>query len=205
MAGPGHQARLNEAAAWLAGRASNRWISLGMVAVIVLIDVVLLRRPFGFVARAVLDEPGHLATAVVVLGAITRWRGRPPDARFTWALLAASVAIDIDHLPAVLVAHRLLYGNLPRPYTHALWLLVLLIVVAVVAARRARAGRARAATVAAVFTGASWGLAAHFLRDVATAPIALLWPLSATWLQVPYGWYLIPLILLAVLPPRAVE
>jgi membrane-bound metal-dependent hydrolase YbcI (DUF457 family) len=139
---------------------------------------------------------------VVVLGTITRWRGRPPGVPFTWSVLIASVAIDLDHLPAKLATRGLLYGNLPRPYTHALWLLALLILLAVAAARRARApGHARAALAAGVFAGASWGLASHFLRDITTAPISLLWPVSGAWLQIPYGWYLSALILLAILPP----
>ena len=195
------QIRLNGAATWLAWRCSNRWVSLSLVVAIVGVDAVLLRRSFGFAVRALMDEPCHLATALIVLGTMTRWRGRPPSVPFTWAMLIASVAIDVDHLPAELAARGMLYGHLPRPYTHALWLPLLLAVIAVVAARRARpGGRGRAATVAAVFAGASWGLAAHFFRDVATAPISLLWPVSGAWLQVPYGWYLGPLVLLAILP-----
>jgi membrane-bound metal-dependent hydrolase YbcI (DUF457 family) len=182
----------------------SRWGSLALVAAIVLSDTVLLRQSLGFVARAVLDEPCHLATAVVALGTITRWRGRPPSRPFIWAMLFASVAIDVDHLPAELMRANLLYGHLPRPYTHALWLLAVLVVIAVLAYRWSRVpGRARATMVASVFAGLAWGVAAHFLRDLATAPISLLWPVTGTWLQVPYGWYLGALVALAVLPWRA--
>jgi membrane-bound metal-dependent hydrolase YbcI (DUF457 family) len=190
-------------AAWLATRSRNRWRCASLVAAIVLIDLVLLRHPFGFAARALMDEPCHLATAVVVLGAITRLQGRLPRVAFIWAMLIGSVAIDIDHLPGQLAARGMFYGNLPRPYTHALWLLVVLIVIAVAAARRARIpGRARAALVASVFAGATWGIAAHFLRDVATAPISLLWPISGASFQVSYGWYLGALLVICILPLR---
>ena len=179
----------------------SRWGSLVLVAAIVLVDLVLLSRSFGFAARALMDEPCHLATAVVVLGTITRWRGRAPGRPFTWAMLVISVAIDVDHLPAEFVRRDALYGSLPRPYTHALWLLVLLAVAAAVAHRRARVtGGARTAVAASVFAGLAWGVGAHFLRDVATAPISLLWPVSGAWLQVPYGWYLGAMLVLVALP-----
>ncbi len=201
--GPRLRTSLNEAAPWLARLASNRWFSLALVAVIAGIDRALVGRPFGFLLRALLDEPCHLLTAVILLGAITRWLGRPPSRPFTWALLAASVPIDVDHLPAEFGFGQQTYGSLPRPYTHALWLLVLVILVAVLVAGRSRAGgRPRAALAAAILAGAAWGLAAHFLRDLATAPIALLWPLSSAWLQLPYGFYLAALLLMVALPLR---
>jgi hypothetical protein len=173
------------------------------VTAIALADTFLHKQSLGFGARALLDEPCHLATAVIVLGTIVRWRGRPPSQQFIWAMLVASVAIDADHLPAQLGRGDLLYGSLPRPYTHALWLLALLAAVAAVAYNRSRApGRARATMVARVFAGLAWGVAAHFLRDLATAPIAILWPVSGDWLQVPYGWYLGAMLVLVVLPVR---
>jgi hypothetical protein len=51
--------------------------------------------------------------------------------------------------------------------------------------------------------GAALGVAAHFLRDVATAPVALGWPVSSAGVQVPTSWYLAALLVLAILPsPR---
>ncbi len=193
--------RLNQVTDWVVWFSRNRWGSLALVAAVVLVDQVLLSRSFGFAARALMDEPCHLATAVIVLGTITRWRGRAPSRPFTWSMLFASVAIDADHLPAELGGRGSLYGNLPRPYTHALWLLVVLAVIAVVAYRRARVtGGARAAVVTSVFAGLAWGVGAHFLRDLTTAPISLLWPVSGVWLQVPYGWYLGAMLVLVALP-----
>ena len=77
-------------------------------------------------------HPCHLATAMIVLGALTRWRGHPTDSRFVWAMLGASVLIDLDHLPLEFGSSILTAGT-PRPYTHALW------VVAVLAGRAPRA------------------------------------------------------------------
>ncbi len=136
-----------------------------------------------------------------MLGTITRWRGRPPSRPFTWAMLVASVVIDADHLPAEFVSRGALYGNLARPYTHALWVLLLLTVIALVAYWRARGpGRVRASLLASIFAGLAWGVAAHFLRDLATAPISLLWPVSGAWLQLPYWAYLAAMLVLAALP-----
>jgi hypothetical protein len=59
--------------------------------------------------------------------------------------------------------------------------------------------------VTGIAAGATWGVGAHFLRDVATAPIALWWPLSSAGVQVPNSWYLAALLVLAALPPRAAD
>jgi MYXO-CTERM domain-containing protein len=116
-------------------------------------------------------------------------------------MLSASVLIDLDHLPLELGSPVLTAGT-PRPYTHALWLLVLLIVAAAAARRRHHvSGSARAGMVAGIAAGAAWGVAAHFLRDVATAPIALWWPVSSASVQVPGFCYLAALLVLATLPP----
>ncbi len=174
---------------------SHRGVSLGLVAAIAVSDLLVRRQELSFVPRALFDEPGHLATAVVVLGAITRWRGRPPSPWFAGAMLAASVLIDADHLPLELGSAVLTAGT-PRPYTHALWVVAALAAAAAIAAPRARVS-ARAALVTGIVAGMAWGVAAHFLRDVATAPIALWWPVSDASVQLPYGWYLLALLVLA--------
>lgn len=60
---------------WLARLAARRTVSLALVAGIVLTDLESGWHGLGFVLRAMVDEPCHLATALVVLGAITRVRG----------------------------------------------------------------------------------------------------------------------------------
>ncbi len=182
---------------------ASRWVSLALLAVIVATDSVLLSQSWSFVIRAVLDEPCHLLTDVILLGTITRWRGRAPGRPFTWALLVMSIAIDVDHLPLELGLGPGLYGDLPRPVTHALWVPALLVAIALAAHWRSRAaGDSRAAVVMMIFAGAAWGVTGHFLRDLATAQIGLLWPVSDLPLQVPYGWYVAVLLVLVALPLR---
>src|SRR6476469_7974503 len=65
--------------------------------------------------------------------------------------------------------------------------------------RHRGSGSARAGSVAVIAAGAAWGVAAHFLRDVATAPIALWWPVSSAGILVPGYWYLAALLVLATL------
>ena len=116
-------------------------------------------------------------------------------------MLSASVLIDLDHLPLEFGIGSLTAGT-PRPYTHALWVAAVLAAAAAVAGLRYRVSRsARAGLVTGIIAGAAWGVSAHFLRDVATAPIALWWPVSSASVQVPGYWYLAALLILAILPP----
>lgn len=209
MAAPANSARADRQSAAPRGGAAGRWVTrwgasrgvaLGLAAAIALVDRGVPWQHWGFVPRALVDEPCHLATAVIVLGALTRWRGRPPGRCFAWAMLSASVLIDADHLPLEFGSAAWTAGT-PRPYTHALWVVAALALAAAAARRRPPGARAR--TVAAVAGGAAWGVAAHFLRDVATAPIALWWPVSSVGVSVPHAWYLAALAVLAVLPPPA--
>ena len=185
----------------LAGACAHRGVSLALAAAIAVTDHAVHQQQLPFLPRALMDEPCHLATAMIVLGALARWRGCPPSSRFVWAMLSASVLIDLDHLPLELGSSVLTAGT-PRPYTHALWVLVLLTVAAAAARwRHEVSGSARAGIAAVIAAGAAWGVAAHFLRDVATAPIALWWPVSSAGVQVPGYWYLAALLVLATLPP----
>lgn len=155
----------------------------------------------GFALRGMIDEPAHLATALVVLGAITRFRGSPPDPRFGWTMLACSVLIDLDHLPAEFGSDVLTDGT-PRPYTHALWtVLVLTLAWAVARDLARRRGSTRPATAELLLSGAAWGLAAHFLRDIATAPMSFWWPVTNMPVEVPYWWYVAALFVIITLGP----
>jgi hypothetical protein len=121
---------------WLAKYGSGRLASVILVAAVAMVDATVNWGGFGFLPRALVDEPCHLATAVVALAALTRWRGGPPGRHFGWAVLAASVLIDTDHLPGEFGTAALTAGT-PRPYTHALWLIVALAAAGAVAWRRA--------------------------------------------------------------------
>jgi hypothetical protein len=186
--------------AWVARVSASRVISLGMLVVIVLADQLIPIEKMPFAPRALLDEPLHLATAMIVLGSLLRLRGRRPGTAFIWAMLSASVLIDLDHLPLAFGSHVLTAGT-PRPYTHALWVVVLLGTAAVAAGRWSRAaGSPRAALVTGITAGAACGVAAHFLRDVVTAHISLWWPVSGADVELPYAWSLAALLVLIALP-----
>lgn len=189
---------------WLAGLAdlgTRRRTALILVVGVALADLAFRGRGFSFAPRALTDEPCHLATALILLGAFTRWRGRPPGPAATGAMLAASVLIDVDHLPLEFGSASWTSGT-PRPYSHALWVVAVITVIALAARRRYRIrGEAAAVMTAAIATGAVWGVCAHFLRDIATGPVALLWPLSDAGLRVPYPAYLIALLVIAASVP----
>jgi hypothetical protein len=173
-----------------------------LVAAIALTDHFVQWHRLSFLERGLVDEPCHFATAMIVLGALSRWRGRPPSTAFTRAMLISSVAIDVDHLPLKFGSPVLTAGT-PRPYTHALWVVVLLAATALAVRRRARVSGSPAATsVTAIAAGTAWGLAAHFLRDIVTAPISLWWPFTSAGVQLPYGWYLVALLILVAVPVR---
>jgi inner membrane protein len=147
------------------------------LAAIAAVDSVLSRNgdlplvPFGL-----LDETGHLATAVLLLAVLpTAWLTGP----FAAGALAASVLIDFDHLPQELGSYAITEGTL-RPYPHSL-LSPLVVLAAALLAR----GRARV-----VLLGAVAGLASHLLRDAATGGgLPLLWPVSIRDATMPYAVY----------------
>jgi hypothetical protein len=156
-----------------------------------------------FGMRGLLDWPAHLATALVILGALVRVRKKLPDQRFGWMMLACSVLIDLDHLPDEFGSEVLTAGT-PRPYTHALWV-VIVIMLAWAAARciAARSGYLRPATIELTLAGAACGVAAHFVRDIATAPMSFWWPVTNMAVEVPYRWYVVTLaVIIAIGPTR---
>lgn len=111
------------------------------------------------VAIGVLDETAHLAFGALLAA------GRPP--RVARALLAASVLIDLDHLPSELGHDWLRLEDRGRPYPHTA--LTVLAAAALAAASRSAGWR-----------GATLGLALHFTRDLTDTDsgVRLLWPLS---------------------------
>lgn len=117
-----------------------------------------------------LDEIAHLANGVVVLGAF----GPGVDRRLACGLIAASVLIDIDHVPQHRGAGWLTAGT-ARPYPHSL--LSLMGSLAAFLALRRSAARAGASSTA---LGVLIGLSAHFLRDLAVPDtgMPLLWPIK---------------------------
>jgi len=185
---------------WLASHAARGWVSLVLIAGILSVDLALPWQGWSFTVRALLDEPCHQATGLICLGAITRYRGRPPDPRFGWAMLVCSNATDLDHLPLEFGSSVLTAGT-PRPYTHALWVVVVLGLAALAARAWSRRARTRrSATTMLVLFGAACGVSDHFLRDIASAQMSLWWPVTDAPVQVPYRWYVAAIVVIALLP-----
>jgi hypothetical protein len=188
---------------WLAVVAAKRWVGVLLALYAFATDWLTGWHGMNFALRGLLDEPAHLATALVILGTFVRIRRAPPDPRFGWTMLACSVLIDLDHLPAEFGSYVLTDGT-PRPYTHALWT-VLALTLAWATARLAvvLSGRPRPTTVELILAGSACGVAAHFVRDIATAPMSFWWPVTSTPVEVPYWWYVAALaVCIAIGPVR---
>lgn len=164
-----------------------------LLLVVVALDLLIhVSRP-GYALLGLLDEPAHLATGAIVVAVVSARRGGLPRSLWVGAL-CSTVLIDLDHLPSVLGSDVLTAGT-PRPYTHSLTT-VLCLGVSALATRRHPMSR--------VLQGCVIGVSAHLLRDVATAPIALVWPLSNDGVAIPYVVYLAVLAAATVLGGTAV-
>jgi hypothetical protein len=165
-----------------------RTLLLIAVAVIVVADGLLFLLPASnpTAVEATLDEPAHLATAVIALAALGWWNRTP----FAIAALIASVALDLDHLPGYFNASFLSHGT-PRPYTHSLTTVVVVVVVAL-----AVKGRWREALL-----GVAAGTLLHLFRDMGEpgqAGVALFWPVSDAGLRLPYAVYGSTMVVLVI-------
>jgi membrane-bound metal-dependent hydrolase YbcI (DUF457 family) len=166
-------------------------LAVALTGVVLGLDLAwgLLGVSSGSLAFGLVDEPAHLATAALVLLALSAAGGRLPSA-FVGAALLASVAIDLDHLPGYL-GWDVIAGSASRPYSHGF-----VAVLAVFGLSFLARGRYRL-----ILLGVSFGIAAHLLRDSATGPgIAPAWPLEEGVLSIPYAAYVavLALALLAV-------
>lgn len=159
----------------------SRWLPAALLALVVALDLVwsLTGEPPSEREFGVVDEPAHLATAALLLVALVSLLRSPPPISFAVAALVASVALDLDHIPAELGWDGLTRGT-PRPYAHALWTVALFALVGLLARGRLRA----------IFLGVSFGVSVHLLRDLAFGGgAALVWPLSDEGARVPYAAY----------------
>jgi membrane-bound metal-dependent hydrolase YbcI (DUF457 family) len=138
-----------------------------------------------FIPGGPLDETAHALTTLIVMWAL----GRRACERFLIPALVASVAIDLDHVPAQLGFDFLTRGT-PRPHTHSL----LTIAVVLLGASIWRSRRD-------VFLGMAIGLALHFWRDMAesNAGVSLLWPFSSHAFSTSHTGYLAVVGALALL------
>ena len=133
----------------------------------------------GVVVIGAVDEPAHLATALLCLLALGGPRLPLRHRQFFVIAAAMAVLIDLDHLALYAhVPHVSLPGG--RPYSHSLVTPLLLLGVAAVW-RRARP----------VLVAAALGVGLHFVRDIATGPgLPIWWPLQDSEHLLPYGLYL---------------
>ncbi len=146
-----------------------------LLLVVLGLGAVLAERQWPFAITGLLDEPAHLATAGLVLLAMTRGAA----SRYGGWMLVGSVVIDIDHLPLYLGDRGFLVDG-ARPPTHSVAVIALLLLAALAIPSWRRA-----------FIGLACGVLAHFLRDVATGPgLALLWPAFPETVKIPYSAYL---------------
>jgi inner membrane protein len=188
--GPGLRLRLRAGAI----TSQARWTSATSIAVwavggVLVLDLLWTLAPGhdGSPEFALVDEPAHLATAVILIAGMIAVSRRLPSAEFLLAAAAASVLIDLDHVPGYLGWNVLTSGS-PRPHTHGL--LTVAVLVALGWSFRGRvAGR--------VAFGAAFGVAAHLTRDLVTGPgLAPLWPASNATARAPYVCYAAALVLI---------
>lgn len=130
-----------------------------------------------FFPDGLLDEIAHAATTLIVLWAL----GPRVCRRFLLPALVASVAIDLDHIPAQ-VGYYFLTRGTPRPYTHSLLTILVVLTLAAVWRRRG-----------SLLLGVAIGLGIHFWRDMAesNAGVSLLWPFSDHAYALPHSPYLV--------------
>ena len=121
------------------------------------------------------DETAHFFTTLLILWAL----GKRACERFLLPALIASVAIDLDHLPARLGANWLTAGT-PRPYTHSLLTVGVVLLLAFLWRRRRDP-----------LLGIAIGLAIHFWRDMGEpgSGVAMLWPWSDRAFEYRHGLY----------------
>ena len=164
-----------------------------LVAVVLVVDGLLAVTSPPRVVLGLLDEPAHLATAALVLGTVAALRGRPLSRPLLLAALAASVLIDVDHVPMDLFGSDVVTEGTRRPYSHSLTTPLVLAAVAGLLPR----GRSRL-----VLTGAALGVLLHLWRDLATGGASLLWPALTTNISTPYGLYAASLVLAGIVSAR---
>ena len=146
-------------------------------------DLCLERFELPWLASGLLDEPAHVATAVLALANLP-----PAPAGWTASYLAGSVAVDADHLPLIPIRHTLRLED-PRPAAHTL-----LVPAGLGLAARLTRGSARE-----IVLGAAAGTCAHFLRDLATGSgLAPIQPVASWRIKVPRAAYFVAMSVLAM-------
>jgi inner membrane protein len=168
-----------------------------LVAVFLLLtsDSLIWQLPVARPAFGVLDEAGHLLTCALVLFAWRGWSGYRPD--FAVAAMAASLLIDLDHIPGILFHSDVLTQGTLRPYGHTLLAVLTFAGLGASLAGRERPVPARARRI---LLGIAAGICLHLVRDMPTGGVPLGWPLTERSFWYPYPVYLLVLAGAALAP-----
>lgn len=160
----------------------------GLCALVLVLDVIYRRGGLALPVAGGIDAVGHLATTLILLGALAPRASRP----LMLAALGVTVGIDLDHLP-FLLARRLGDGSFP-----GVWPLHnLLTLAAALAIGLSLAGRRRQA-----WLGIAFGVGGHFIRDMGSDGVALFAPLTLRRYELPYALYAAMLAAFALLAVR---
>lgn len=163
------------------------------IALIVTKDVLLGRA--SLVVSGITDEPAHVVTALLVVGALYVLLGRPITRGVVVGAICGGTLIDLDHIPLAL-GRDWLTSETDRPITHSLLVLIPLLLVAVVL----RGSRREVGLVTAL------ALVSHFIEDMGDGNVPLLWPVMHHGVSLPYAAYLgMLLVCTGVIVLRAVR
>ncbi len=173
----------------------SAWLPFALVIGIFTADWLLFAYHNGVIGSGLLDEPAHLATAVLLLLAVVGYRTLRANPWFAGAAVLMSSGIDLDHAPMYLGLTGMSVNG--RPFTHSI---ATVLVLGALCAGWWIAARRTARTSAAVGTrdhvgrdlagGMTVGVLLHFVRDVATGPgLPLVWPLSTQSILLPFELY----------------
>ncbi len=150
-----------------------------------IVDTKVRPRTRSRLLEALVDETAHVATALLLLGALDA----QSMTNFGLAAALGGVLIDVDHVPMEFWRWDILTRTTGRPYPHSLAAFL----GAMTIAYRLPAQYRRIGGAVIV------GFAAHLARDLATGGIPLLWPVTAQQVRVPYRLYALLLALAASL------
>jgi inner membrane protein len=178
-------------AAWRSA-AGRRWPRLVAVLGIVGLDAFIWRAPIPEMTLGVADEICHLTTAALMVSLAPEFVRDPRHRIRFLAALAASVLIDLDHIPKILFGATFLSAGTHRPYGHTALAVIGMCALAIVL--RTCAGASNIAW------GTALGIVLHLVRDLATGGAALVWPATFATIWYPYPLYVLILLVAAVWP-----
>jgi membrane-bound metal-dependent hydrolase YbcI (DUF457 family) len=160
----------------------RRAVPAAALSVSLLLDLCIHVLAPGYPQVGFFDDPAHLCVGIIVAGALGL-----RDRRSIAIVVAASVLIDLDHIPLTF-GWDIISAGAPRPYTHSLAGLAAIALLGAALTRTPRTGHRIAA-----------GIGCHLWRDLAVGSgVALAWPFSDHAFRVSFVAYVAVLAALAV-------